>query len=56
MASDYTPFDGLQVTGWPELVLVRGQVAVEGGQLAGSPPQGQAVRGGPVDVRSGRLL
>ena len=44
MASDYTPYDGLQITGWPELVLVRGQVAVEGGQLAGSPP-GQAIPG-----------
>jgi dihydropyrimidinase len=54
MATDYTPFDGLPVTGWPELVLVRGQVAAEGGQLASAPPKGQAIRGGPVSVQPGR--
>ena len=54
MATDYSPFDGLEVTGWPEMVLVRGQVAAEGGQLASTLPKGQAIRGGPVDVQPGR--
>jgi dihydropyrimidinase len=44
MATDYSPFDGMEVTGWPETVLVRGEVVVDHGQLADTRPCGQAVR------------
>ena len=32
-ASGYTPYEGMQVKGWPVLVLSRGRVAVEHGEL-----------------------
>ena len=31
--SDYTPYEGIEVTGWPVTTLVRGQVVVENGVL-----------------------
>ncbi|XWN34103.1 MAG: dihydropyrimidinase [Devosia sp.] len=31
--SDYTPYEGITVTGWPETVLVRGKVGVREGSL-----------------------
>jgi dihydropyrimidinase len=33
--SDYTPYDGLEVTGWPVLTMVRGKVVVDDGTLVG---------------------
>ncbi|KGE01999.1 dihydropyrimidinase [Rhizobium sp. YS-1r] len=32
--SDYTPYEGLETTGWPILTMVRGKVVVRDGQLA----------------------
>ncbi|WP_440412358.1 dihydropyrimidinase [Neorhizobium petrolearium] len=32
--SDYTPYEGLEITGWPILTMVRGKVVVRDGQLA----------------------
>jgi len=34
--SDYTPYEGLKVTGWPVTTIVRGQVVVENGKLVGA--------------------
>jgi dihydropyrimidinase len=42
--SDYNLFEGTEVTGSPELVLLRGQVLVENGELVGQPGVGQFVR------------
>ncbi len=39
----YTPFDGMKVTGWPVMTLVRGEVVAEDGELAG-PPVGKPIR------------
>jgi dihydropyrimidinase len=33
--SDYTPYEGLEVTGWPVLTMVRGRVVVDDGVLVG---------------------
>jgi dihydropyrimidinase len=33
--SDYTPYEGIEVTGWPVLTMVRGKVVVEDGKLVG---------------------
>jgi dihydropyrimidinase len=44
MATDYTPYEGLEVTGWPETVVVGGRVVVEGGELVDSEPRGRALR------------
>ena len=41
---DYNLFEGTEVTGTPELVLLRGNVLVENGELVASPGIGQFVR------------
>ena len=42
--SDYNLFEGVQVTGSPEIVLRRGEVLVEGDELVAKPGSGQFVR------------
>ena len=41
---DYNLFEGREVIGAPEVVLVRGQVIVEGDELVAKPGAGQFVR------------
>ncbi len=38
---DYTPFEGMEVQGWPEIVISRGDVIVEHGRLSAKPGRGQ---------------
>jgi len=38
--SDYTPYEGLEVTGWPVLTMVRGRVVVDDGVLVGAKGYG----------------
>jgi dihydropyrimidinase len=38
---DYTPFEGMQVQGWPETVISRGEVIVEAGKMTAEPGRGQ---------------
>ena len=33
--SDYTPYEGMEVTGWPVMTMVRGRVVVRDGVLVG---------------------
>jgi dihydropyrimidinase len=40
-AVDYTPYEGRQVTGWPQIVLSRGEIVVEDGTLLAVPGRGQ---------------
>jgi dihydropyrimidinase len=42
--ADYTPYEGVQVTGSPELVIRRGEVIVEGDALLAAPGSGEYVR------------
>jgi dihydropyrimidinase len=42
--SDYNLFEGTEVTGSPEIVLLRGKVIVENGELVGRPGDGHFVR------------
>jgi dihydropyrimidinase len=42
--TDYNLYEGTEVTGSPEVVLLRGQVLVEGDRLVASPGIGQFVR------------
>ena len=42
--SDYHVYEGLEVTGSPEVVLRRGEILVEGDELVGKPGSGQFVR------------
>ena len=39
--ADYTPYEGIEVTGWPVTTIVRGKVVVEDGQLAADAPAGR---------------
>jgi dihydropyrimidinase len=41
---DYNLFEGTEVSGAPEVVLVRGQVIVEGDELVGKPGDGKFVQ------------
>lgn len=41
--SGWTPFDGMTVTGWPVMTIIRGRVAMREGALLGNP-SGQPVR------------
>jgi dihydropyrimidinase len=50
--SDYTPYEGIEVTGWPVTTILRGAVVVENGKLTAEkgvggfvarPPSGAAV-------------
>jgi dihydropyrimidinase len=38
--SDYTPYEGREVTGWPIITMVRGRVVVRGGELVGTRGHG----------------
>jgi dihydropyrimidinase len=38
--ADYTPYEGLEVTGWPVLTMVRGRVVVDDGVLKGAKGHG----------------
>jgi dihydropyrimidinase len=37
----YTPYEGRRVRGWPETVIRRGQVIVEGGELSAEGGSGE---------------
>jgi dihydropyrimidinase len=39
--SDYTPYEGMAVTGWPIKTLVRGAVVVDDGRVVGEPGFGR---------------
>jgi dihydropyrimidinase len=41
MGSDYTPYEGLEVAGWPIKTLVRGVVVTDSGRVGGSRGFGQ---------------
>jgi len=44
---DYTPYEGMQVRGWPAVVLSRGDVVVEEGKLLAEPGRGHFLRCAP---------
>ena len=38
---DYTPYEGMELTGWPAMTLCRGRVVAQDGELLAEPGQGQ---------------
>jgi dihydropyrimidinase len=54
---DYTPYEGMQVTGWPVATLRRGQVAMRDGKVQAPPGSGQFLARAPYDLikPTGRL-
>jgi dihydropyrimidinase len=47
---DYSPFEGMQIEGWPELTMNRGDIIVENGELKGTRGRGRFVARKPVDL------
>src|SRR5207247_7582165 len=41
--TDYSPWEGWQVTGWPVVTILRGQVIADHGKLVGSASDGRLV-------------
>jgi dihydropyrimidinase len=39
--SDYTPYEGIEITGWPVLTMVRGNVVMRDGEIVGRKGFGQ---------------
>ncbi len=50
---DYNLYEGTEVTGIPEIVLVRGQVIVDDGELVAQPGAGQFVKRARVGEKLG---
>ena len=49
-AIDYTPYEGMEVTGWPMAVLRRGEVVMRDGKVMAEPGSGQYLPRGPYDL------
>lgn len=47
---DYTPFEGMEITGWPVTVINRGNVIVDGGELHAEPGAGHFIKRLPFDA------
>ncbi|MHB8687320.1 MAG: dihydropyrimidinase [Candidatus Dormibacteria bacterium] len=45
MATDYTPFEGTEIRGWPVTVISRGELVVDRGEFVGAPGRGRFVPG-----------
>jgi dihydropyrimidinase len=47
--ADYTPYEGIYITGWPLAAMLRGRFVVRDGALVGHPAEGRNVsRGRPL--------
>ena len=44
--ADYTPYEGLAVTGWPVMTILRGKVVAEEGRILAEPGDGVFLRRG----------
>ncbi len=53
-AIDYTPYEGRAVTGWPVMVLRRGEVVMEGDVVTAQPGSGEYLPRGPYALAQGR--
>ena len=56
-AIDYTPYEGLDVTGWPVMTLRRGELVMNDGRVQAEPGTGQFLARAPYDLirPTGRL-
>jgi dihydropyrimidinase len=52
-AIDYTPYEGRRVTGWPKLVLRRGEVAMQDDVVRAQPGSGAYLPRGPYAITRG---
>jgi dihydropyrimidinase len=47
---DYTPYEGMEVTGWPVSTVRRGEVVMRDGKVQAEPGSGQFLARGPYDM------
>ena len=47
---DYTPYEGRQIVGWPELVISRGEIVIRDGQCLGQAGRGEFLECGEPDI------
>ncbi|MDE2006501.1 MAG: dihydropyrimidinase [Rhodospirillales bacterium] len=47
---DYTPYEGMEVTGWPAMTLRRGEIAMRDGKVLAEPGSGRYLARGPYDL------
>lgn len=48
-AMDYTPFEGMAVTGWPQTVIIRGKIALHKGEQRVERGAGEFIKRAPFD-------
>jgi len=48
-AMDYTPFEGMEVTGWPVMTISRGEVLWNNGEVTAEPGRGEFLARDPYD-------
>ena len=49
-AIDYTPYEGMEVTGWPVMIIRRGEVVMRDGKVQAEPGTGRFLPRGPYDM------
>jgi dihydropyrimidinase len=49
-AIDYTPYEGVEVTGWPTTTIRRGSVVMQDGQVQAEPGSGRYLAVAPYDL------
>ena len=56
-AIDYTPYEGLEVAGWPTMTIRRGEIVMQDGRVQAEPGSGQFLPRAPYDLirPTGRL-
>ena len=48
--NDHTPYEGMEVTGWPEMTLVRGVPVMEAGKIVAAEGHGQFLSRAPYEM------
>lgn len=48
MATDFTPYEGRELSGWPSTVIVAGKVVLDGGVFDGEAVRGRALVSAPI--------
>ena len=55
--SDYSPWEGHEITAWPVMTLLRGKIMVENGKFMGDPKDGKYLkRAIPQSITTGPEL
>jgi dihydropyrimidinase len=49
-AIDYTPYEGMAITGWPVATLRRGEAVMQDGKVQATPGSGQFLARGPYPL------